>query len=152
MRKTGFTLIELLVVIAILGVLAGLITGNFFSSLKKGRDTRRKQDIENIQKGLELYYEDNKRYPTAVTSGSTLCHPSGCTTRTYIQKVPTDPNNFTYYYLTDATGSYYKLYSCIESSLDQGSGVLQSGYSGTNCGCTGSSVCKFGVSSTNTTP
>ena len=152
MFRRGFTLIELLVAIAILGVLAGLITGNFFNSLKKGRDARRKQDLENIQKALELYYEDNKGYPSAVTSGSALCHPSGCNTRTYTQKIPTDPSGFTYYYLTDATGTYYKLYSCIESSLDEGAGVDQSGYSGTNCACSGGATCKFGVSSTNTNP
>lgn len=153
MLRRGFTLIELLVVIAILGILAGLITGNFFTSLKKGRDARRKQDLENIQKGLELYYEDNKAYPSAITSGSALCHPNGCGTRTYMQKVPSDPSGFTYKYIPDATTySYYKLYSCIESSLDQGAGVVQSGYSGTDCACSGTSICKFGVSSTNTSP
>ncbi|KKP49563.1 MAG: hypothetical protein UR42_C0033G0004 [Candidatus Roizmanbacteria bacterium GW2011_GWA2_33_33] len=41
MNRKGFTLIELLIVIIILGVMASLITGNFFTSLKKGRDTKR---------------------------------------------------------------------------------------------------------------
>ncbi len=150
-RKKAFTLIELLIVIAILGSLAALITGNFFNSLKKGRDARRKQDLQNIQKGLEQYYEDTRRYPATLTLGSTLCNPAGCGTRTYMQKVPSDPSSFTYYYATDTDGTYYKLYSCIESDLDEGENVDQAGYSGTDCSCgVGNSACKFAVSSSNT--
>ncbi|PIP15252.1 hypothetical protein COX47_00635, partial [Candidatus Roizmanbacteria bacterium CG23_combo_of_CG06-09_8_20_14_all_35_49] len=58
MNRKAFTLIELLLVIIILGVLATLIIGNFFTSLKKGRDARRKGDLEQIQRALEMYYED----------------------------------------------------------------------------------------------
>ena len=49
--KKGFTLIELLIVIMILGVLAALITGNFFTSLKKGRDAKRKADLRASSTG-----------------------------------------------------------------------------------------------------
>ena len=55
MNKKGFTLIELLLVIIILGVLSALITGNFFTSLKKGRDAKRKADLEQTQRALEMY-------------------------------------------------------------------------------------------------
>jgi len=65
MNKKGFTLIELLLVIIILGFLTSLIAGNFFTSLKKGRDARRKGDLEQIQRALEMYYEDNRAYPNS---------------------------------------------------------------------------------------
>jgi len=79
MNKKGFTLIELLVVIIVLGVLAALISGNFFTSLKKGRDAKRKADLEQIQRALEMYYEDKKAYPTfTFPFGGKLCENYPC--------------------------------------------------------------------------
>src|SRR5256885_12699292 len=61
----GLTLIELLVVIAILGILAAGILAllNPVSQLQKARDARRKSDLSEIQKALELYYQDCGYYP-----------------------------------------------------------------------------------------
>lgn len=150
-KKGGFTLIELIVVIAILGILAALISGNFISSLKKGRDARRKADLQQIQKALESYYEDNLTYPnTLPASGTSLTHPDSEVNKTYMLKIPSDPmenSGYKYEYATE-DGKNYKLYSCIENNLDQATGVNQEGYSGTSCGCNG---CKFGISSPNTT-
>jgi len=146
----GFTLIELLIVIIILGVLSALISGNFFTSLKKGRDARRKADLEQIQRALEMYYEDKRAYPTSLTFGQKLCETPSCAPneKVYMQKVPTDPvSSYSYQYQSD--GSYYRLFSCIENNLDQGPGVKQTGYTGTNCG--NCRLCKYGVSSSNST-
>ena len=117
MRK-GFTLIELLVVIMILGVLAALISGNFFTSLKKGRDAKRKADLEQITRALEMYYEDNKAYPDAVSFGEQLCHPGagGCDTKIYMQKLPNDPISGKNYEYNLTSGSY-RLYACLENNL-----------------------------------
>jgi len=150
--KKSFTLIELLIVIIILGVLSTLITGNFFTSLKKGRDARRKADLEQIQRALEMYYEDKRSYPNfSFTFGKKLCETKtddDCgSEKVYMQKLPNDPiNTNTYVYQSD--GTYYQLFSCIENNLDQGPGVKQNGYSGTNCG--GCGLCKYGISSSNT--
>lgn len=144
--KKGFTLIELMLVIVILGILTALITGNFLNSLKKGRDARRKGDLNQIQQTMELYYGDNKAYPTMGANffGSPLQNPTN--TVTYMKQVPQDPSpGRTYYYESDATGSYYKLYASLENELDHGSGVNQNGYS-SNC----TTTCKYGISSSNT--
>jgi len=150
----GFTLIELLLVIAILGVLAMLITPNMITSLKKGRDARRKADLEQVQKALELYYEDNKAYPTSLdlSSGAQFCHPSpnGCATKIYMEKLPQDLKSVCHYDYVSA-GTDYKLYAYLENTQDQGSGVNQAGYGG-DCGVTTSCPCRFGVSSANTLP
>jgi type II secretion system protein G len=113
----GFTLIELLIVIIILGVIAALITGNFITSLKKGRDARRKADLEETQRALEMYYEDKKAYPGILTFGSALCETPACvaTEKVYMQKVPNDPiPGKAYEY--DLTGSSYRLYACLENN------------------------------------
>ncbi len=148
-KSSSFTLIELIIVIVIFAILTALIVGNFITSLKKSRDTKRKGDLNQIQKAVEMYYEDNKRYPSALkTDGDKLCHPDGCDTKVYMYKVPVDPKTKEeYYYLTDSQGSYYKLYSYIENPLDQGEGVKQDGYPETTCFTT--QLCKYGVSSPN---
>lgn len=158
---SAFTLIELMIVIAILGVLATLISGNFITSLKKGRDARRKTDLEQIQRALEMYYEDNKAYPAIISyTGGQLKHPS--IDKTYMQKVPDDPKSGCDYFYSPVTidgqvGSTvigYKLYSYLENSLDLGPGVaksdgVQSTYNGTTCGTC--RACRYGISSSDQT-
>jgi type II secretion system protein G len=64
-KHSGFTLIELLVVIAIIGLLASVVLVALNATRIKARDTKRKADIAQIQKALELYYDDNQQYPTS---------------------------------------------------------------------------------------
>ena len=59
----GFTLIELLVVIAIIAILAVLIIINLNVARKKARDAVRKSDLSQIQSALEIFIDENKRYP-----------------------------------------------------------------------------------------
>ena len=125
-RKNSFTLIELLIVIFILGILASLISSNFITSLKKGRDARRKADLEEIQRALEMYYEDQKYYPKFDIFSSnnySLCQTKialNCETdneKTYMQKIPNDPiSGKTYEYQFDSNGSYYRLFACLENN------------------------------------
>lgn len=124
-NKNAFTLMELMVVIAILGVLSTLMTGNFLTSIKRSRDAQRKNDLSTIQRALEMYYEDNKTYPTGegatnglINFGNAFCHPDpdGCTTKTYMQKMPNDPlANRRYQYFSD-TGTNYRIYACMENN------------------------------------
>lgn len=163
MNKKGFTLIELLVVIMILGIMAALITGNFFTSLKKGRDAKRKADLEQIQRALEMYYEDKRAYPltTNLTFGSALCETSAClgTEKIYMQKVPNDPISGKNYQYLSADGTNYKIFACLENNL-QMLPYISSGYVGsmTSCGpcqdSTGAIVtnCVWGISSSNISP
>lgn len=155
-KKLGFTLLELLLVIAILGSLAALISGNFLTSLSKGRDAARKSDLSQIQRGLELYYEDAKEYPTTITFGSALSNMNeDNVVQTYMQKIPNDPKSgVNYEYISD--GTQYQLYACLENS-QQILPVVSTDYTmtcGVNCKDTsGNSVaCVYGVSSSNVTP
>jgi len=100
--KRGFTLIELLVVIAIIGILASFAIASFTSAQAKGRDSRRKADLDAMKKALELYKTDTtgaKNYPSG--SGSVVTRNTGCSPvatnvlecGNYIKQVPYDPKN-----------------------------------------------------------
>ncbi len=158
----GFTLLELMIVIAILGVLAAMISGNFITSLKKGRDARRKGDLEQIQRALEMYYEDKRVYPTAVPGNtlSTQIIDPGTSGKIYMEKVPTDPSGGNYGYYYDSANNYYQLYACLENNQQilpylSNNPNNAAPACGTNCfepdGHT-STTCIWGISSPNTTP
>lgn len=61
--KKGFTLVELLVVIAIIGFIASVAMYALNSARMESRDAQRLAGMETIKKALDLYYDDNKRYP-----------------------------------------------------------------------------------------
>ena len=154
MKNKGFTLLELLVVISLLAILATIIINSFTNTLKKGRDSRRKQDLEEISKALELYNDDNSSYPASLSWGNPMSDPD-TPAKFYMRKIPQDPSNsggLTYYYQTGTTaaiGSWYKLYSCLENDQD----ASYSTYVGTICSSETDNcqTCHFGISSPNTT-
>lgn len=165
MNKKGFTLIELILVMALLAILAIMLIGNFNAVLKKGRDAQRKNDLAQIQKGLELYYEDNKTYPTfTAIFGKKLCKNANCAQgdTSYMIKTPNDPSSSKYIYIyspapvQNNTSSYYYLYSYIENDQDQGPNISMTGYldpvdaSTTECGVvTNNTYCRYYAASSN---
>ncbi len=173
-KKTeqSFTLIELLIIIVILGILAGLISGNFLSSLQKGRDSQRKNDLAQIQRALEIYYEDKRAYPTGEPPfGSSWCSTTSCgqNDKVYMMKIPNDPaspsQSYKYIPASGSSPQYYYLLSCIENvKNDKSSGVSNNGYCnfpyGTPCpaaapaaiSCTGCGACKYVMGSPNSPP
>ena len=142
----GFTLIELLIVIAIIGILAaGILTVlNPLTQLQKARDAGRKSDLSQIQRALEIYYNDNNSYPAALTFGAPWTP--------YMVNVPQDPSaDRTYAYaLIDA--NTYRMYVSLERGGNdpQACTVIPCGNStGLSCG---SEDCNYGATSTNTIP
>ena len=63
--RPGFTLIELLVVVSIIGILITLVTVAILPIQRKGRDSKRKADINLMQSGLDLFKADFKIYPNS---------------------------------------------------------------------------------------
>ena len=99
--RLGFTLIELLVVIAIIGILAGFAIASFTSAQAKGRDSRRKADLDAISKALELMKNDSvgsSYYPRCSTRAVDKCRITDARNQqgvalepNYMKKVPSDP-------------------------------------------------------------
>lgn len=152
MTKTnkGFTLIELLIVIAILAILAFIITPNLLSSLKKGRDAKRKGDLGNVQKALEMYYEDRGVYP--LQAGVVFDAEFSVGGKVYMIRLPQDPSapaGYRYYYCPSTDSQSYQLYASLENTQDPQ--VIDPFTCGTsNCGT--NHTCNYGISSPNSTP
>ena len=107
-KKKGFTLIELMVVIAIIGILASIVLVSLNSARKKSRDARRLSDIKQLQLALEMYFDSNGHYPTAL---------SDLVTGGYMSQVPTDPltgDNYSYAYYPSTDPTDYHLGATIE--------------------------------------
>src|SRR6185503_10886948 len=64
-RRKGFTLLELLVVIVIIGLLAGYVAPRYFSQVGKSEIQVAKAQIESIDKALDQFRLDVRRYPSA---------------------------------------------------------------------------------------
>lgn len=93
----GFTLVELLIVIAILGVLGAVLITilNPGTQFKRARDAQRRSDLSQIQRALELYYQDNGKYPETtgwINSTAGEFWIPGLDAN-YIKKMPADPLN-----------------------------------------------------------
>ncbi len=163
-RKKGFTLLEILIIIIIIGIITSMVSGSFFSSLKKGRDGRRKGDLEQIQRAVEMYYEDKKAYPTAAATpgfpfGSSLCQTGPCVSgeKIYMQRVPNDPLTKSSYLYSSNAGADYKMYACLENDQQILNYVITppAGFScATVCKDKNNNniTCIWGVSSPNTNP
>lgn len=154
--KRGFTLIELLVVMAILGVLATVGLSSFRLSQIKSRDARRKSDLGQVQRALEMYYNDYGAYPAAAGGeiggfawGTEEFKDAKDTV--YMKELPKDPTGTQEYcYATSAVPpyTYYKLYARLENSQDP---KCLDGNCATARVC-GTGTYNYGVSSSNTVP
>jgi prepilin-type N-terminal cleavage/methylation domain-containing protein len=67
-NRSGFTIVELLVVIITIGILATITVVSYNGVQARSRDTRRRTDVANIIKAMELYYSDNNSYPAPTTN------------------------------------------------------------------------------------
>jgi general secretion pathway protein G len=160
-KKNGFTLMELLIVMVLLGFLITAGVTSYTSSMKKSRDTKRKNDLRQIAVSLEAYNNDVGRYPLGDGNGAVVgCDGVACiwgdafqnANTMYMVSLPGDASGAQrYFYVSD--GSYFQLYTRLENTKD--SDIPQQGerpraFSDIDCGESGSSIyCNYGVASSN---
>ncbi len=88
-KEPGFTIIELLVVISIIAFIAAVIMVAVNTARQRARDVKRLGDMSQIVKGFELYFDNNKGYPGAITFNGTNAPAS--MTPTYVSSLPFAP-------------------------------------------------------------
>jgi type II secretion system protein G len=132
--QKGFTLIELLVVISIIGILATLIMANLNEARARARDSRLKQDLNQLQTALQLYYNDFKGFPATgnglafnacLASGIGACTPgqaftAGSPLTTYMNYLPPNSSggNFEFKYYPCNNGDSYRAKVALENPSD----------------------------------
>jgi general secretion pathway protein G len=63
-RERGMTLIEILVVLVLIGIVMGIVGGNFLGKGEKAKGDAAKIEINQIGQTLDLYKLEIGRYPT----------------------------------------------------------------------------------------
>ena len=103
-KPGGFTLLELLVVIVIIGLLAGYVAPRYFSQVGKSETQVARAQIESLEKALDHYRLDNRRYPT---------HEEGLAAiAPYLKKaLPNDPWGRPYVYRVPGQKGEFELFS-----------------------------------------
>ena len=122
----GFTLLELLVVIVIIGLLAGYVAPRYFSQVGKSEIQVAKAQIESLEKALDQYRLDMRRYPSAeeglqalVAKPATAPAWSG----PYLKKsVPVDPWGRPYVYRTPGQKAEFEVISYGRDGKPGGTG------------------------------
>ena len=122
----GFTLLELLVVIVIIGLLAGYVAPRYFAQVGKSEVQVAKAQIESLEKALDQYRLDMRRYPSAeeglealVTKPADAQNWSG----PYLKKsVPSDPWGHPYVYRTPGQKGEFEILSYGKDGKPGGTG------------------------------
>lgn len=70
-RRAGFTLVELLVVVGIIGLLIALLAPALSPAREKARVTKALVELRQIGLALEMYFQDQRRYPPVRVSCNT---------------------------------------------------------------------------------
>ena len=125
----GFTLIEILVVVVILGILASIIVPKIMKRPEEARRTKAKIDIKAIETALNLYRLDNGVYPSTeqgldalVTKPTTGIIPKNWKEDGYLDKVPKDPWENPFAYLSPGLHKEFDLESYGADGVDGGEG------------------------------
>jgi prepilin-type N-terminal cleavage/methylation domain-containing protein len=162
-RARGFTLIEILIVVAIIAILASVVLVGLGPTQRQGRDSRRIQDLAQVQTALELFYNHCGFYPGGNSDSGADCpsgfgtaltasHDSYETMKTEVTglkalglpQLPEDPSggSYVYQYESGNSGNSYTLAATLE---DTGNAVLRTNptdpLTGLTCGSTTGIYC-----------
>jgi general secretion pathway protein G len=115
-RVRGMTLIEILVVLTLIGIVMGIVGGNYLGQGEKAKAKAARIEIEQIGQTLDLFKLEVGRYPTTQEGLQALITaPAGVTNWNgpYWKKstLPKDPWTNAYQYASPGQHGAYDLWS-----------------------------------------
>lgn len=145
LNPRGFTMLEIVIVIALLGILMSVGVSSYTGSLRRGRDARRKTDLETLRQALEIYKSDNNSYPDVSTGnannldGATgpLVSPTQYISENNFPKDPQQSTGQYYYYRRNSTSTYD-----VCASLEVAETSPNTACTSVSCGTT---ACNYGL-------
>lgn len=127
--QRGFTLIEIMVVVVILGILAGIVVPRLLGEPEKARRTKAQIQIRNFEEALAGFKLDNGFFPTTEQGLQALVEkpqtgkiPTHYRESGYIKKIPVDPWNNPYIYLSPGIHDTYDIISYGPDGASGGDG------------------------------
>lgn len=129
-QERGFSLIEIMVVIVIMGLLLSYVAPKVFQNVEKAQLQKVQADFSSIKTALANYRLDNFIYPTSdqglealVTKPQIAPEPRGWRSEGYLDKVPRDPWQREYLYLSPGeNGRPFEIYTLGADGVRGGSG------------------------------
>ena len=123
----GMTLIEILVVLTLIGIVMGIVGGNYLGQGEKAKQKAAKIEIEQIGQTLDLFRLEVGRYPTTQEGLQALISaPAGVPNWNgpYWKKatLPKDPWTHEYKYAAPGQHGAYDLYSLGADGKEGGEG------------------------------
>jgi len=127
-RVQGMTLIEILVVLVLIGVVMGIVGGNFIGQGESAKRKAAKIEIEQIGQTLDLYKLEVGRYPTSQEGlQALLSAPAGTSNWNgpYWKKatLPKDPWGNEYKYASPGQHGAYDIVSLGADGKEGGEGA-----------------------------
>ena len=124
----GMTLIEILVVLVLIGIVLGVVGGNFIGKGEKAKADAARIEISQISQTLDLYKLEIGRYPTTQEGLQALiAAPTGVANWNgpywKKQSVPKDPWGNEYKYISPAQNAPYEIISLGADGKEGGEGV-----------------------------
>ena len=81
-KSKGFTLIELLVVVAIIGILSGVVVGQYRRAIIKSKEAVLKENLFRTRTAINQYFADKGKYPFDIAA---------LVDENYLRDMPRDP-------------------------------------------------------------
>ena len=117
-NSRGFTLIEIMVVVVILGILAGIVVPRLLDRPEEARRTKAAVQIKSLEEALGLFKLDNGFYPSTDQGLQALVSkpdsgriPNKYREGGYLRKVPKDPWENAYLYISPGSNGDFDLIS-----------------------------------------
>ena len=127
-RASGMTLIEILVVLVLIGIVMGIVGGNYLGQGEKAKQKAAKIEIEQIGQTLDMFKLEVGRYPTTQEGLQALITaPTGVTNWNgpYWKKstLPKDPWTNEYKYASPGQHGAYDVWSYGADGKEGGEGT-----------------------------